>query len=133
MTDPKNQEAYRKTLQDSLEEIEEYLTKTEESAEAVSPDKSLGRLSRMEAMQDQQLILEARRRKKMQKVAVLSALQRIENGQFGICIFCGKPIAPSDWKWLLNQVPAYPVPSYSAVGVCFLHDFVGIEPRSNRS
>jgi DnaK suppressor protein len=94
MTDPQNQEAYRKTLQDSLEEIEDYLTKTEESAVAVSPDKSLGRLSRMEAMQDQQLILEARRRKKMQKVAVLSALQRIENGQFGICIFCGKPIAP---------------------------------------
>jgi len=57
MTDPQNQEAYRKTLQDSLEEIEDYLTKTEESAEAVSPDKSLGRLSRMEAMQDQQLIL----------------------------------------------------------------------------
>ena len=94
MTDLKNQEAYRKTLQNSLEEIEDYLTKTEESAEAVSPDKSLGRLSRMEAMQDQQLILEARRRKKMQKVAVLSALQRIENGQFGICIFCGKPIVP---------------------------------------
>ena len=94
MTDPKNQETYLKILQDSLEEIDLYLTKTEQSAEAVSPDKSLGRLSRMEAMQDQQLILEARRRKKLQKVAVLSALQRIENGQFGICIFCGKPIAP---------------------------------------
>ena len=93
MTDPQNQEAYRKTLQDSLEEIEDYLTKTEESAEAVSPDKSLGRLSRMEAMQDQQLILEARRRKKMQKIAVQAALQRIENGQFGACIFCGNAIA----------------------------------------
>ena len=93
MTDPKNQDFYRKILNKLLEEIEAYLSKTEESAEAVSPDKSLGRLSRMEAMQDQQLILEARRRKKMQKVAVLSALQRIENGQFGTCIFCGKPIA----------------------------------------
>ncbi len=93
MTDQKNQDAYQKLLQESLGEIEEYLAKTEESAEAVSPDKSLGRLSRMEAMQDQQLLLEARRRKKMQKIAVLSALQRIENGQFGICMFCGKPIA----------------------------------------
>ena len=92
MTDPKNQDAYRKILQDSLEEIEDYLAKTEESAEAVSPDKSLGRLSRMEAMQDQQLMLEARRRKKMQKVAVQSALQRIDNGQFGTCIFCGNLI-----------------------------------------
>jgi DnaK suppressor protein len=94
MTDSQNLMVYRNQLQKSLCEIEEYLDKTEESAEAVSPDKSLGRLSRMEAMQDQQLILEARRRKKMQKVAVLSALQRIENNQFGDCIFCGKPISP---------------------------------------
>ena len=83
---------YREQLEESLFEIEQYLEKTEESAEAVSPDKSLGRLSRMEAMQDQQLMLEARRRKKMQKVAVQSALQRIENGQFGACIFCGNLI-----------------------------------------
>ena len=94
MTDSQNLMVYRNQLQKSLSEIEEYLDKTEESAEAVSPDKSLGRLSRMEAMQDQQLILEARRRKKMQKVAVLSALQRIENNQFGNCIFCGKSISP---------------------------------------
>ena len=133
MTDPKNQEAHRKTLQDSLEEIEEYLNKTEESAEAVSPDKSLGRLSRMEAMQDQQLILEARRRKKMQKVAVLSALQRIENGQFGIVYFAGRTLIPSDWKWLQNRVPACPVPSFLAVGVRFLYDFVSIEPGGDCS
>ncbi len=93
MKDPQSLESYRKQLQELLDEIEGYLAKTEQSAEAVSPDKSLGRLSRMEAMQDQQLILEARRRKKMQKVAVLSALQRIEHGQFGTCIYCNKPIA----------------------------------------
>ena len=93
MSLPQNLAMYRKQLEESLVEIEQYLQKTEESAEAVSPDKGLGRLSRMEAMQDQQLILEARRRKKMQKIAVQAALQRIENGQFGTCIFCGNAIA----------------------------------------
>ena len=93
MSVPQNPATYRKQLEESLVEIEQYLQKTEESAEAVSPDKGLGRLSRMEAMQDQQLILEARRRKKMQKIAVQAALQRIENGQFGTCIFCGNAIA----------------------------------------
>ena len=92
MSESAGMKKYREQLEESLFEIEEYLEKTEKSAEAVSPDKSLGRLSRMEAMQDQQLMLEARRRKKMQKVAVQSALQRIENGQFGTCIFCGKLI-----------------------------------------
>ena len=93
MSVPQKPAIYRKQLEESLVEIEQYLQKTEESAEAVSPDKGLGRLSRMEAMQDQQLILEARRRKKMQKIAVQAALQRIENGQFGTCIFCGNAIA----------------------------------------
>ena len=92
MSESAGMKKYREQLEESLFEIEQYLEKTEESAEAVSPDKSLGRLSRMEAMQDQQLMLEARRRKKMQKVAVQSALQRIENGQFGTCIFCGNLI-----------------------------------------
>jgi len=90
MSVPQKPAIYRKQLEESLVEIEQYLQKTEESAEAVSPDKGLGRLSRMEAMQDQQLILEARRRKKMQKIAVQAALQRIENGQFGTCIFLWK-------------------------------------------
>ena len=63
MTDSLNLENFHMQLQESLEEIEQYLAKTAESAEVVSPDKGLGRLSRMEAMQDQQLILAARRRK----------------------------------------------------------------------
>jgi len=67
MSKLKGFERYRRPLEESLVEIEQYLQKTEESAEAVSPDRGLGRLSRMEAMQDQQLILEARRRKKCKK------------------------------------------------------------------
>jgi hypothetical protein len=60
MRDASKPRNFRKQLEESLVEIEQYLQKTEESAEAVSPDKGLGSLSRMEAMQDQQLILEAR-------------------------------------------------------------------------
>ena len=37
---------YQKKLEDALQEIEKYLAKSEASAEAVAPDKSLGRLSR---------------------------------------------------------------------------------------
>ena len=130
MTDSKNQDSYRKKLQKSLEDIQEYLGKTEESAEAVSPDKSLGRLSRMEAMQDQQLILEARRRKKMQKVAVLSALQRIENGQFGTGVFCGKPIASERLEVAPESSTCVSCSWNLAVGVCFLNDFISVKPRS---
>ena len=55
---------YQIMLEQLKAEIKNYLQKSEDSAAAVEPDKGLGRLSRMEAMQDQQMVLELRRRKK---------------------------------------------------------------------
>ena len=55
---------YQIMLEQLKVEIKNYLQKSEDSAAAVEPDKGLGRLSRMEAMQDQQMVLELRRRKK---------------------------------------------------------------------
>ena len=84
---------FQKELNDLRKEITDYLKKSEDSAAAVEPDKGLGRLSRMEAMQDQQMVLELRRRKKRQLLEVGNALKRIEQGSFGKCIFCGKEIS----------------------------------------
>ena len=84
---------YAEILLELDSEIREYLDKSEDSAAAVAPDKSLGRLSRMEAMQDQQMVLELRRRKKRQLLEVGNAIKRIEEGNFGICIFCRKEIS----------------------------------------
>lgn len=88
-----DKEKYRRFLEDALLEVEEYLKSSEEAAAAVAPDKSLGRLSRMEAMQDQQLVMEMRRRKKRQLAEIKSAFSRLENGDYGICIFCGAEIS----------------------------------------
>lgn len=90
---PSDLEKYRNKLTKLRSEIEDYLTKSEDSAAAVEPDKALGRLSRMEAMQDQQMVLELRRRKKRQLLEAGNALSRIEQGNFGSCIFCGKSIS----------------------------------------
>jgi len=84
---------YFRLLQDSLSEVEGYLKSSEDAAAAVSPDKGLGRLSRMEAMQDQQLVMEMRRRKKRQLAEIKSALSRLEMDNFGVCIFCGAEIS----------------------------------------
>lgn len=92
MSDLKNAR-YAEQLKVLLEEIQEYLDKSKESAKAVSPDKGLGRLSRMEAMQDQQMILELRRRQKRRKLHVINALDRLETGDFGKCLYCGAKIA----------------------------------------
>ena len=84
---------YQTRLSQLSLEIQDYLKKSQDSASAVEPDNALGRLSRMEAMQDQQMVLELRRRKKRQLSDVASALKRIEQNSFGSCMFCGKTIS----------------------------------------
>ncbi len=92
---------FQNKLKKLRSEIKDYLKKSEDSAAAVEPDNALGRLSRMEAMQDQQMVLELRRRKKRQLLETVSALARIEQGVFGLCIFCGKSIS-------IDRLDAFP-------------------------
>jgi DnaK suppressor protein len=91
---PADQNKYQKYLEEALHEVRKYLESSEDAAAAVAPDKGLGRLSRMEAMQDQQLVMEMRRRKKRQLVEIKLAISRLEMGNYGTCVFCGKEISP---------------------------------------
>ena len=52
-------------------------------------------------MQDQQMVLELRRRKKRQRLEVSDALDRIADGTFGSCVFCGNEIS-------LDRLEAFP-------------------------
>ena len=53
---------------------------------------SVGRLSRMDAMQNQQMALEASRRREMHAEKIEGGLRRIESGQFGNCFYCEEEI-----------------------------------------
>ncbi|HIF18484.1 MAG TPA: TraR/DksA family transcriptional regulator [Cycloclasticus sp.] len=52
----------------------------------------LGRLSRMDAMQVQQMALETSRRRVLQLSKIHGALQRIESGDYGFCFICGEEL-----------------------------------------
>ena len=55
---------------------------------------SVGRLSRMDAMQ-QQAMAEAEARRRQAEIARIdAALKRIEEGEYGWCLECGEAIAP---------------------------------------
>ena len=53
----------------------------------------VGRLSRMDALQNQQMTLENQRRYEHKQIALDGALRRIENGDFGYCFVCEAAIA----------------------------------------
>jgi len=52
----------------------------------------VGRVSRMDAMQAQQMALESVRRRQAQLQKISGALQRIENDEYGCCFVCGEEI-----------------------------------------
>lgn len=85
------------SFKQQLLELRQHLLDINESASAekdtVELDQSrMGRLSRMDAMQGQQMALEAARRREQQLLKIGAALRRIDNNEFGDCFVCGNEI-----------------------------------------
>jgi DnaK suppressor protein len=67
------------------------------SAEGVRPvdlDEPIGRISRVDAMQQQKMLAENRRAAQQRRRQVEAALDRIEAGEYGECQACGEEIEP---------------------------------------
>ena len=54
---------------------------------------SVGRLSRMDALQIQAMALAHQRRRQSERAMIDAALRRIDEGEYGYCITCGEEIA----------------------------------------
>lgn len=82
-------------LLDRLEqELKAQLAENEQGQTVELDQSRMGRLSRMDALQDQQVALEQKRRLEGRLVAVEGALRRVDNGSFGYCFICGEPLSP---------------------------------------
>ncbi|MFN3310851.1 MAG: TraR/DksA family transcriptional regulator [Thermomonas sp.] len=55
---------------------------------------SVGRLSRMDALQAQQMALATEQRRQRQLQQIAAVLRRMEQGDYGDCLACGEPIDP---------------------------------------
>ncbi|MXP31115.1 TraR/DksA family transcriptional regulator [Parerythrobacter jejuensis] len=54
---------------------------------------SVGRLSRMDAMQQQAMAQAQERRRTAERARITAALARLEEGEWGYCAHCGEEIA----------------------------------------
>lgn len=87
-------QAFRERLEQLRMELLDTAESTREASQPVALDQaSVGRLSRMDAMQGQAMALEAKRRRELLLRRVTSALSRIDSGDFGICLDCDQEIA----------------------------------------
>lgn len=91
--DKRRIKTFRPALERMLEELLSLRESSAQSREAVQLDQqSVGRLSRMDAMQAQQMALAADRQRKMQISRIQRALRQMDEGEFGYCVECGDEI-----------------------------------------
>ncbi|MDT8337878.1 MAG: TraR/DksA family transcriptional regulator [Sulfurimonas sp.] len=84
---------FKEKLESLKSEVEDSIASLKERTKPVSPDVSLGRLTRQEALQEQHVALENLRQTEIKLKKINSALNRIHNKTFGECIDCGDDIA----------------------------------------
>lgn len=88
-----DQLAHFKDKLDALaRELEADLAGTTAADESITPDKAIGRLTRMEAIQAQAMGQAGRRRQEQRLQRVRRALERVESGSYGTCTRCGDEI-----------------------------------------
>lgn len=80
------------TMRDDLTATRE--TREQGSATVQLDQQSVGRLSRMDALQNQAMAKATDARAKQQLRLIDAALQRLDNGEYGECQECGEPINP---------------------------------------
>lgn len=87
-------DVFRQALLTLKTEIEQLDRTSSEAADTVTLDQSkVGRLSRMDALQAQQMAQATARRRKLQLQQIGSALRRLDAGEYGYCLACDEEIA----------------------------------------
>ncbi len=83
----------RERLLKLREDLESVAATNDESSQIVELDQTrMGRLSRMDALQAQAMAKESGRRSEILLQKIAGALERVENGDYGLCRSCDNPI-----------------------------------------
>lgn len=78
------------TLRESL--LQEKYDATDSAAPVELDQTRVGRLSRMDSMQQQAMAMEQNRRRDVQLKRIEGAFQRLDKGTYGLCVTCREPI-----------------------------------------
>lgn len=89
------------SLEHLASELELLLTATESGAAPVKLKDNQGRLSRMDELHNQSILIANRNLTRNRLKAIIQAKARLNDGNFGFCITCDDPIA-------YNRLAAYP-------------------------
>ena len=82
----------KKRILEDLKKTEELILDYKESTKPISPENAIGRVSRMDAINNKSVV-EAALRKAEEKLNKLKlVLDKVNDADFGLCMRCGNPI-----------------------------------------
>ena len=82
----------KKRILEELKKTEEQILDYKESTKPISPENAIGRVSRMDAINNKSVV-EAALRKAEEKFNKLKlVLDKVNDADFGLCMRCGNPI-----------------------------------------
>ena len=79
---------YETALHKLREELQRDLENSKKESAPVKLEGVMGRISRMDAMQVQQMALSVKRQRQQRLTRIRTALQRIQDGEYGHCSRC---------------------------------------------
>jgi DnaK suppressor protein len=91
LTDEQTSEL-REVLVAAKDEVERSVSTSTEEAKPVDLGLSIGRLSRVDALQQQHMALARKEREKVRLQQIRAALARLDEGTYGDCLSCGEPV-----------------------------------------
>ena len=90
--EPKELEEIREHLRERRDKLAGQLPSLKESTKPIPPDDALGRLTRLDAIQQQEISRNTLRQVRGQLAQLESALSQIDSPEFGLCAECFNPI-----------------------------------------
>jgi len=86
---------FKKRIIETIAEMEEKIAKQAESVKPISPENAIGRVSRMDAINNKGVADAAMRQAKRKLASLKVALTKIDSPNFGNCTRCERPIQPA--------------------------------------
>jgi DnaK suppressor protein len=84
----------KKIIQEQIAKTEDAVIQYEDMSQPVAPENSIGRVSRMDAINNKSVAESALRQAKRKLKKLQLALSKIDDPKFGICARCTKDIPP---------------------------------------
>ena len=92
--DTKERAALKKKIEEEIAKAEVDIVEMEKMAQPITPENSIGRVSRMDAINNKSVVDAALRTKRAKLTKLQVALNKIEDENFGNCTLCGRAIQP---------------------------------------